>query len=172
VEVDGRWLDYSAGTYTGGTTTYKTLKSLKTCYFWSWLCADVKGYPYYEYIYRENFDEYGKKGSMRHFVTKRWAVLVGLVGIVQATMMLAVCGALALWPFVYAVFRGVKSVIEGYRERMKEVDEWLADEEVEGEGLLENDEFLEEDLDFRGLEKEKGGEKTSVEEFLSPPPFI
>jgi hypothetical protein len=52
------------------------------------------------------------------------------------------------------------------------VDEWVADEDVEG--LLKNDRYLE---DFGEVEKEevaegKRGEKTSVEESLPPPPHI
>jgi hypothetical protein len=166
VQVGRRWLD----TDSQGTTTYKTPKSLKTCHIWSWLCADINKYPYYEYIYRENFDQYGKKGSMRHFWTTRWGNLVGLMGVGQAIVWLAVCGSMVLSPAVYAVFRGVKSVVKVYRKKVQEVDEWLADEEVEG--LLKNDRYLE---DFGEVEKEevaegKGGEKTSVEESLPPPP--
>jgi hypothetical protein len=167
VQVSRRWPDMDSQ----GTTTYKTPKSLKTCYIWSWLCADIDEYPYYEYIYRENFDQYGKKGSMRHFLTTRWANLVELMGVGQAIVLLAVCGSMVLSPSVYAVFRGVKNMVEVYRKRIQEVDEWLADEEVEG--LLNNVEYVE---DFRDVKKEevaqgKGGEKTSVEESLPPPPY-
>ena len=71
---------------------------------------------------------------------------------------------------VYAVFRGVKSVVEVYRKRIQEVDEWVADEEVEG--LLTNDRYLEDfgEVDEDEVAEEKGGEKTSVEESLPPPP--
>ena len=108
---------------------------------------------------------------MRHFLTTRWGNLVGLVGFGQAILWLAVCGSMVLSPAVYAVFRGVKSVVEVYWKRVQEVDEWLADEEVEG--LLKNDGYLE---DFAEVKKEevaegKGGEKTSVEE-SPPPPYI
>ncbi|RDW59556.1 hypothetical protein BP6252_12643 [Coleophoma cylindrospora] len=166
VKVSRRWLDADSQ----GTTTYKTLKSLKTCYIWSWLCADIDNYPYYEYIYRQNFDQYGKKGSMRHFLTTRWGNLVGLMGFGQAIAWLVVCGSMVLSPVAYAMFRGVKNVVEVYRKRAQEVDEWLEEEEVEG--LLNDDRYIE---DFEELEKEevaegKGGEKTSVEESLPPPP--
>lgn len=170
VKVDRRWLDFDSDWQR--TTTYKTPESLKTCYIWSWLCADTREYPYYKYIYRANFDQYGKKGSMRHFLTRQWSYLVGLVGVRQAIALLAICASVVLAPAVYAVFRGVKSVIDVYRKRIQEVDEWVADEEVEG--LLVNDRYLE---DFRKVEKEevaeeKGGEKTGVEESPPPPPYI
>jgi len=167
VKVSRRWPDADSQ----GTTTYKTPKSLKTCHIWSWLCADINNYPYYEYIYRENFDQYGKKGSMRHFLTTRWGNLVGLMGVGQAIVWLAVCGSMVLSLAIYAVFRGVKSVVEVYRKRIQEVDEWLADEEVEG--LLKNDIYLEDSgkVEKEEVSEEKGGEKTSVEESF-PPPYI
>ncbi|PVH89584.1 hypothetical protein DL98DRAFT_647325 [Cadophora sp. DSE1049] len=168
VEVSKRWLNY----HSEGTTTYRSLKSLSGCYLWSWLCADIDEYPYYEYIYRENFDEYGKKGSMRHFLTRRWGNMVNLLGYWRAVVLLALCGSMVLSPFVYAVYRGVKGVFEMYRMRMKEVDDWVADEEIGG--WLESNRYLE---DFANDEKEeaikkKAGEKTSVEESIpSPPPY-
>lgn len=169
VQANRRWLDADSQ----GTTTYKAPKSLKTCHIWSWLCADIDEYPYYEYIYRENFDQYGKKGSMRHFLTMRWGNLVGLMGFGQAIVLLAVCGSMVLLPAVYAVFTGVKSVVEVYQKRIQEVDEWVANEEVDG--LLQYDRYLE---DFGEVEKEevaeeKGGEQSSVEDSLPlPPPHI
>lgn len=169
VKVSTRWPDSASR----GTATYKTPKSLKTCHIWSWLCADIRTYPYYEYIYRENFDQYGKKGSMRHFWTTKWGNLVGLIGIWQAIAFLAICESMVISLAGYALFRIVKSVIKMYQNRVQEVDEWLADEEVEG--LLNNDRCLD---DFGEVEQEevaegKGGEKTSVEESPpTPPPYI
>lgn len=158
VKVARRWLD----TDSKGTTTYKTLGSLKTCHIWSWLCADIKDYPYYQYIYREIFDQYGKKGSMRHSLTTRWGNLVAFLGVGRAILLLAVCGSMVLSPAVYAVFSGVKSVVEMYRMRIQEVDEWVADEEVDGP--LKKDRNLE---DFAEVKKEKtaegnGGKNTNL----------
>lgn len=164
VKVDRRWLDSNSQ----GTTTYKTLKSLKTCHIWSWLCADINEYPNYEYIYRENFDQYGKKGSMRHFLTTAWANLVGFMGVRPAIALLAFCGTMVFLTAVYAVFRGVKSVVEVYRTKVQEVDEWVADEEIEG--LLRYDTYVEDLGVVEEVEasEEKGGEKSSVEESLPP----
>lgn len=175
VKVDWRWYDSN----TQGTATYKTPQSLRTCYIWSWLCADLDNYPYYEYIFRENFDQYGKKGSMRHFLTTRWGNLVGSMGFWQAIVWVAVCGSMVLSPFVYALSRGVKRVVNGmkgvvevHQKRMREVDEWLADEEMEG--LLEGDKSFE---DFEEVEKKdyaegKGDEKTSVKKPLHSSPHV
>ncbi|KAK0125489.1 hypothetical protein ONS95_000504 [Cadophora gregata] len=178
VQVNKRWLNHDSE----GTDTYKSLKSLRGCYIWSWLCADVDEYPYYEYVYQENFDEYGKKGSMRHFLTRRWGNMVILLGYWRAAVLLAVCGSMVLSPFIYAVYRGVKDVFDIYKMRMKEVDDWVADEDVDG--WLESDRLFE-DFGYdekeggaqkkkkeAAKEKEKEGEKTNVEEFLpSPPPY-
>jgi len=95
---------------------------------------------------------------MRHFLAMRWGNLVGLIGVWPAIVLLAICGILVLSQVVNAMLHGVKSVVGVYRKRVQEVDEWLADEEVEG--LLNNDVYLE----------EKEGEKTSVKESLHPPP--
>ena len=166
VELAPRW----PKSHSGGTTTYRSLKSLGGCYLWSWLCADIDEYPYYEYVYPENFDEYGKKGSMRHFLTQRWGNMVNLLGYWRAVILLAVCGSMVLSPFVYSVYRGAKSVFEMYQNRIKEVDDWVADEEIEE--WLESDRDLE-DFEFDEKEEifvEKEGEKPSVDKPLPPPP--
>jgi hypothetical protein len=172
VQVSRRWRDRDSQE---GTTTYKTRESLKQCHIWSWLCADIDSYPYYEYIYRVNFDQYGKKGSMRHFLTTRWSELVGLIGFWQGIVLLAVCGSMALLPVVYAMSRGVKSVVEMCQKRIQEVDEWVADEEIEEfEGLLENYKDLEDvgEIKKEEVSEGKGDEKTSVEEALPTSPSI
>ena len=167
VEVSPRWLK----SHSEGTTTYRSLTSLRGCYIWSWLCADIDEYPYYEYVYQENFDEYGKKGSMRHFLTLRWGNMVNLLGYWRAVILLAVCGSIVLSPFVYSVYRAMKSVLEMYQNRTKEVDDWVADEEIEG--WLESDRYFE---DFGYDEKveaveEKEREKPSVDKPLPPPRY-
>lgn len=110
---------------------------------------------------------YGKKGSMRHFVTKRWGALVGLVGVAWASASAIICGSIMLAPGVYGIYRGVKSVVDVYRERIQVVDEWVADEKVEG--LLEDDRYLE-DLEDEEVPETKTDEKTSFEKSHTPPP--
>ncbi|GIZ47721.1 hypothetical protein CKM354_001080600 [Cercospora kikuchii] len=44
----------------------------KPCSRWSWRCADFGDPPWYRYIWRQNFDEYGRIGSMRRNVLMRW----------------------------------------------------------------------------------------------------
>ncbi|KAH8746716.1 hypothetical protein BGZ57DRAFT_935864 [Hyaloscypha finlandica] len=159
VRVDRRWFWQK----TQGGDNYKAPQSLKTCHIWSWLCADIPNYPYYEYIYQMHFDQYGKKGSMRHFVTKRWARLVGLIGLQQAIALLALCANIVLSLVVYALFRAIKNVINMYRMRMQEVDEWVTDEELE-------DSVYYKEVRKEKVAVEKGGEKIGLEESLFPPP--
>lgn len=78
---------------------------------------------------------------MRHFFTMMWGNLVGLMGLGLAIVWLAVCGIMVLSPAVYTVLGVVKSVFEVYKKRIQEVDEWIADEDVDG--LLQNDTYLE-----------------------------
>jgi hypothetical protein len=88
------------------------------------------------------------------------------LGFKQAIVCLVVCTSMALSPAVYAVVRGVKSVVGMYRGRIEEAHEWLADEEVDG--LLQGDRYFGDSRESKEEEvaKEKGGEKTSVEEPL------
>lgn len=158
VSVNKRWFWEK----TQGGDNYKAPQSLKTCHIWSWLCADIPNYPYYKYIYQMNFDQYGKKGSMRHLVTERWGRLVGLIGRRQSLALLALCANIVLSLVVYALFRAVKNVINMYRMGMHEVDEWVADEELE-------DSFYYEEVLKEKAAAEKGGEKIGLEEH---PPYI
>jgi hypothetical protein len=121
IRVRKRWPDFQ----------YQHRHSLPTCRIYSWLCADIQTYPYYEYVYWENFDKYGKRGSMRHFWATRWAGLVALIGIKLATVWVSVCGIVSLVLVLKAILRRAESVVELYRLRIQEVDEWNADEEVD-----------------------------------------
>ncbi|KAK5046008.1 hypothetical protein LTR84_008795 [Exophiala bonariae] len=127
IKADSRWFWQN----TKGGDNYKAPQDLKTCHIWSWLCADIPDYPHYEYIYQINFDQYGKKGSLRHFVTQTWAMLVELIGLQQAMALSALCVSIVLCLVVSLLLRAVKNVIGMYRMRMQEVDEWVADEELE-----------------------------------------
>ncbi|KFY51707.1 hypothetical protein V497_08918 [Pseudogymnoascus sp. VKM F-4516 (FW-969)] len=158
VQVGRRWRNRrdSEGRTTQGTTTYRDLASLNRCYLWSWLCADIREYPYYQFIYREKFDQYGKKGSMRHFLTWIWGALVGVVGFGPAIVLAVIWGIVMFTPVVYGVIIRVKRVVGMYQRRAQEVDEWVADEEVEG--LLRYDTYVEDSTEIV-IEKEVSEEK-------------
>lgn len=42
------------------------------CSRWSWRCADIADPPWYQYVWRQNFDEYGRIGCMRRDFLIRW----------------------------------------------------------------------------------------------------
>lgn len=87
--------------------------------------------------------------------------MVGLLGFWHAIVLLGVCGSMVLSPFVYAASRAVKSVIGMYRNRIQEVDDWIADEEVEG--LLMNDRYYGNFGEAEGSEIEKDAERKASE---------
>jgi hypothetical protein len=162
VKVTRRW-GWSFLYPKGNRGGYEPPENLKTCHIWSWLCADRREYPYYEYIYQDNFDQYGKKGSMRHFVTSCWGQAVGMLGVRQANALLTGCVSLVLGQLIYTMFQGLMNVVEVHRKRIQEVDEWLADEEVEGS--LNIDRYVE---GTGKLEKELGWDQNP----LSPSPLL
>jgi len=96
-------------------------------------------------------------------VTKRWGRLVGLIGLRQAIALLTLCANIVLSLVFYALFRAVKNVIDMYRMRIQEVDEWVVDEELE-------DSVYYEEVRKEKVAAEKGGEKMGLEESLLPPP--
>ena len=90
---------------------------------------------------------------------------MGSVGFRQANALLALCANIALSLVVYTLFRAVKHVVDMYRMRMQEVDEWLMDEELEVSAYYE-------EVWKEKVAAEKGGEKMDLEESLLPPPYI
>lgn len=124
---------------------FKGPDGLKPCTLWSWLCADKPKYPWYQYIYRENFDEYGKIGSMRRFIHFKWATMIDAYGIVQITVLGAGFGIVVLSLMGYGIYRLWKraQVLWQRRPRARDIDAWTADEEIGG--LL--DDIEEEDED-------------------------
>lgn len=128
-------------------------ESLKTCTMWSWLCADTQFYPWYLYIYRQNFDDYGKIGSMRHLVHTRWAnllerngaVQIGVIGFVICIVLLSLLG--------YGIYRMWKRTQELWQRRVGDVDAWTADEEIGG--LLDDEEEEDDDDDDTYVRKDE-----------------
>lgn len=48
----------------------------RSCSRWSWRCADIGDPPWYRYIWRQHFDEYGRIGSMRWRASRWWCIIV------------------------------------------------------------------------------------------------
>ncbi|KAK5166187.1 protein disulfide-isomerase precursor [Saxophila tyrrhenica] len=45
----------------------------KTCSLWSWRCADTADPPWYQFVWRANFDEFGRIGCLRRALLMRKA---------------------------------------------------------------------------------------------------
>lgn len=48
----------------------------RTCSLWSWRCADLGDPPWYQYVWRQNFDEYGRIGCLRRALLKGKVALI------------------------------------------------------------------------------------------------
>lgn len=156
----------------GPNNIFKRPDDLKKCTIWSWLCADTARYPWYQYIYRQNFDDYGKIGSLRHLIHSRWANLLERLGLWKVVILVFVVVSMVLSPAFYGFYRIWKRLQELHRRKVEEVNAWTGDEEIEG--LLDDDEE-DEDYDNVGneeveLEKGEGSSGAATEKPLPPPP--
>jgi hypothetical protein len=91
-------------------------ETLESCTIWSWICSDVHEYPWYRFVYRESFDEFGKIGSLRHALLKRYDTLCQRVGRGQAAVwcVIVILGFLLLPVYgVIALFRRMQTFFEG-----------------------------------------------------------
>lgn len=132
-------------------------ENLKECTLWSWTCPDFGDAPWYRYIYRQNFDEYGRIGSRRHMVLQRWSNLVENVGLWRVIGFLTLLASMILFPVVYRVYRWGRWVVARYRAIQASRKEFYDpdEDEVEASGLLLfRDEV--EDRCFPVEEREKG----------------
>lgn len=157
-------------------------ENLKECTLWSWACPDFGDPPWYRYVYRQNFDEYGRIGSRRHLLLQRWSNLVENVGIWRVIGFLVLLAGMILVPVVYKIYRGMRWVVARYKSiQARRVDFYDPDEdEVEAEGLLLFRDEVEdmcfppengEKAIFSGSDLEAGLETlTSVEKPLPPVP--
>ncbi|KAE9370755.1 hypothetical protein N431DRAFT_427114 [Stipitochalara longipes BDJ] len=151
---------------------FQSPESFKPCTAWSWLCADTPRYPWYHYIYRQNFDEYGRIHSMRWLVHFKWATLIEVYGVVQVAIITSAVGIVALSLMGYGIYRAWKRAQDLWQKRIGDVDAWTADEEIGG--LLDDIEEEEED-DYAGraevVELEDWTGNADAEKPLPPPPI-
>ncbi|KAF8851198.1 hypothetical protein BDZ45DRAFT_679315 [Acephala macrosclerotiorum] len=93
---------------------------LGECTIWSWRCDDIPDFPYYHYVYRQNFDEYGKIGSLRHELHQRWATLVDRMGMWRVVLLLVVVGNMVLTPVFYGGYKCARR-LKSLHTRQKQV---------------------------------------------------
>lgn len=79
----------------------------KPCSLWSYRCADIADPPWYKYVWRSNFDEYGRIGCLRRELAIRWRALMWYVSSVWY---------LLPWPAWLLVF---VAVVCGHVQRVK-----------------------------------------------------
>lgn len=120
--------------------------ALKGCRIWSWLCSDFDEYPWYHYVYREAFDNFGKIGSLRHSLAQRYDVACQKLGVRQATCLVAIVIIAILSIPVYVVvvaFRRLKASFEGslgeYGREQRGRYEMLLQAEAEEEQMQDDD---------------------------------
>jgi hypothetical protein len=80
-------------------------EDLRRCGRWSWRCEDFGDIPWYRYIYRQDFDEFGKIGSLRHEFHQRLANLYNNLGVFRFWTLILAIGSMAVSPLVYVVYR-------------------------------------------------------------------
>ena len=128
---------------------FSTPEDLAKCTLWSWKCSQIGEYPWYQFVYREAFDQYGEIGSLRHL----WLQMCERFGFWQVTMMIAACIAISSSPLFYGLYRAMvaakQRVVRLYSNR-KELEQQMFDDEAEG--LLE---FGEEDFGEREKQNEQ-----------------
>jgi hypothetical protein len=157
----------------GPNNQFKSPDGFKACTMWSWLCPDKPTYPWYQYIYRQNFDDYGKIGSRRHFIHLKWATLLEVYGVVQVAIISSIVGLVILSLIGYGVYKVWERAQELWQKRIGDVDAWTADEEIGG--LLDDveEEEEEDDDDYvvkDGVEMEDWTGSADAEKPLPPPP--
>ncbi|TVY16988.1 hypothetical protein LARI1_G006676 [Lachnellula arida] len=116
---------------------------LKACTLKSWRCSDFGDHPWYRYIFRQNFDEYGKIGSFRHMLHQRWATLYERLGFFRITLLILVVASVILLPIPYALYKGGQWINAQHRARVEASAAVWKDNDEEVEGLLFADESLE-----------------------------
>lgn len=149
---------------------------LKECTLWSWRCSDFGDTPWYRYVFRQNFDEHGRIGSFRHMLVQRWHTLNERLGYWGVVLLIQVVACMVLSPFGYALFKGIKWIMERHQSNVEAASPWAVDEE-EAEGLLfeEGDEMDVGDpkeIEEKDAVLEKQVEESEAEGLHKPLPTI
>ncbi|KAK7516244.1 uncharacterized protein IWZ02DRAFT_435508 [Phyllosticta citriasiana] len=117
----------------------ETPEHLPVCTSRSWRCAETEHYPYYRYFWRQNFDQHGRIGSMRHNIMKNFGEL-GLHIWERAGIYMAISGGVlavaAVVSSIALLYRRGRAIQQGYRQFFdtRWMEDWMHAEE--GQGLL------------------------------------
>ncbi|KAF2251535.1 hypothetical protein BU26DRAFT_518172 [Trematosphaeria pertusa] len=84
----------------------------ETCSLWSWRCPDPPAFPdnapYYRFIWRARFDEFGRIGSLRHAVVRKMSLLKVVWEDAGSAMMMSFGILMSLALGILALFKVVK----------------------------------------------------------------
>ncbi|PVH82012.1 hypothetical protein DL98DRAFT_587023 [Cadophora sp. DSE1049] len=125
---------------------FSSPEDLEKCTLWSWRCSEIDEYPWYKFVYREAFDQYGEIGSLRHL----WLQMCERFGFWQVTMIIAAGSAMLLSPLLYGLYRAVVVIqqrVNRLCNKRKEHEQQILDEEAEGLLQFEDSEDFKEKED-------------------------
>jgi hypothetical protein len=128
----------------------------QSCGRFSWRCGDFDTSPWYRYFYRQDFDEFGRIGSLRHECSRRWSNLYYNLGFLRFWALIMAVGSLLVSPVVYAVYKKVVHMRRRYVAFRAAHDENVRLRgECEGDVLLDDGDWV---WDYIDTEKydEKG----------------
>ncbi|KAK8242174.1 hypothetical protein IWZ00DRAFT_367078 [Phyllosticta capitalensis] len=117
----------------------QTPEEMPICTSRSWRCAETEHYPYYRYFWRQNFDQHGRVGSMRHRIMKNSGEL-GLHIWERAGIYMAVSGGVlavaAVMSSIALLYGRGRAIRKGYQQFFdtRWMEDWMHAEE--GQGLL------------------------------------
>ncbi|EPE35150.1 hypothetical protein GLAREA_10846 [Glarea lozoyensis ATCC 20868] len=114
-------------------------EDLKVCGRFSWRCEDMDSQPWYRYIYRQDFDEFGKIGSLRREYLRRSSNLYNNLGPFRFWVLIVAILSAVVSPLVYSVCRKMVyvgrryvAIRDAHRERVR------MERECEGDMLLDD----------------------------------
>jgi hypothetical protein len=154
-----------------------TPDQLKECTLWSWRCSEFgMEYPWYRYVYRQAFDEYGKIGSFRHMILQRWGTMFKRFGLWRSVIMLVVLTGMIFTPVVLGCYSLWKTARAYFKRQAEQYDSWRIDEEAERllygleDEILTSDEVIDDEKNESTGEEETGIGTEEVEKPLPPIP--
>lgn len=100
----------------------------KKCTLRSWRCPDdglyEEGAPYYRFIWRRRFDEYGRVGSLRHAVFKKMAALTEIWEDAGAAMIMSFAILMSVAMVALGALLAWKKWAETRNSRKRAANEW------------------------------------------------
>lgn len=86
-------------------------RSGKECSKWSWRCEDFGDEPWYRYIWRQDFDDDGRIGSGRHWVSSHWDSFRDKLRVPVMVAGIVLAGLIGLASLVYGTHLWVKKAM-------------------------------------------------------------